>query len=92
MCWFELVSLFLTFQAEIQKVLQLGVAPTRIIYANPCKQSSMLKYAAKKDVSMMTFDNEAELHKVKALYPDAQWVKSNTFMNLDCKSEIYERV
>jgi ornithine decarboxylase len=32
----------------------------------------MLKYAAKKDVAMMTFDNEAELHKVKALYPNAK--------------------
>lgn len=61
-------------KAEIQKVLKLGVSPTRIVYANPCKQSSMLKYAAKKDVAMMTFDNEAELHKVKALYPNAKLV------------------
>lgn len=61
-------------KAEIQKVLQLGVASDRIIYANPCKQASMLKYAAKKEVAMMTFDNEAELHKVKALYPDAKLV------------------
>lgn len=59
---------------EIQKVLSLDIAPERIIYANPCKQSSMLKYAAKHDVEMMTFDNEAELHKVKALYPEAKLV------------------
>lgn len=57
---------------EIQKVLKLGVSPSRIVYANPCKQASMLKYAAKHDVSMMTFDNEAELYKIKSLYPDAK--------------------
>ncbi|KAL4236688.1 Mitochondrial 2-oxoadipate and 2-oxoglutarate transporter [Mactra antiquata] len=59
---------------EIQKVLSLDINADRIIYANPCKQASMLKYAAKHDVEMMTFDNEAELHKVKALYPQAKLV------------------
>lgn len=54
------------------KVLDLGVDPSRIIYANPCKQNSFIKYAAKKNVAMMTFDNEDELHKVKALFPDAK--------------------
>ncbi|WAR22748.1 DCOR-like protein [Mya arenaria] len=61
-------------KAEIQKVLSLGVPAGRIIYANPCKQASMLRYAAKHGVSMMTFDNEAELHKVKSIYPDAKLV------------------
>ena len=44
--------------------MDLKVRPSRIIYANPCKQSSHIKFAAKHNVSMMTFDNEAELHKV----------------------------
>lgn len=61
-------------KAEIMKVLDLGVDPSRIIYANPCKQNSFIKYAAKKNVAMMTFDNEDELHKVKALFPDAKLV------------------
>ncbi|KAK3090417.1 hypothetical protein FSP39_011674 [Pinctada imbricata] len=52
----------------------LGVDPERIVYANPCKQTSFIKYAAKKHVSMMTFDNEDELHKIKAFYPDAQLI------------------
>lgn len=56
------------------KVLDLGVDPSRIIYANPCKQNSFIKYAAKKNVEMMTFDNEDELHKVKALFPEAKLV------------------
>lgn len=61
-------------KGEIQKILSLGVSPDRIIYANPCKQASMLKYAAKQKVATMTFDNEAELYKVKSLYPDAKLV------------------
>lgn len=51
-------------QAEIKNILDLGVPPDRIIYANPCKQASHLKYACKRGVATMTFDNEVELHKV----------------------------
>lgn len=61
-------------KAEMQKVLDLGVDSSRIIYAHPCKPASHLKYAAKMDVPLMTFDNETELHKVKAYYPNAQLV------------------
>jgi len=61
-------------KGEIEKIMKLGVSPTRIIYAHPCKQASMLKYAAKHDVSLMTFDNEAELYKIKKLYPEAKCV------------------
>lgn len=73
-----MVDLGLSFdcasKAEIQKVLKFGISPSRIVYANPCKQTSFLKYAASKNVSMMTFDNEDELHKVKAVYPTAELV------------------
>ena len=61
-------------QNEIQLVLGLGVAPERIIYANPNKQISHLKYAASKGVSMMTFDGEAEVHKIKEHFPQAKYV------------------
>jgi len=61
-------------KAEIQKVLRLKVEKERIIYANPCKQSSHIKYAAKHGVARMTFDNETELHKIKKLYPTAECV------------------
>ena len=68
--------LFLTFcsQGEIAQVLKHGVSPSRIIYANPCKQKSFLKYAARHGVDLMTFDNEAELIKIKELYPNARFV------------------
>lgn len=73
-----MVDLGLSFdcasKAEIQKILKYKVSPKRIIYANPCKQTSFLKYAASKHVSLMTFDNEDELHKVKAVYPTAELV------------------
>ncbi|KAK3819614.1 MAG: pyridoxal-dependent decarboxylase [Benniella sp.] len=59
---------------EIQTVLDMGVDPTRIIYANPCKQNSFVKYAYNNKVRMMTFDNAEELHKIKRFHPDAQLV------------------
>jgi len=61
-------------KGEIQKVLELKVPQSRIIYANPCKQSSHIKYAAANGVEYMTFDNETELHKVKELHPNAKMV------------------
>lgn len=61
-------------KGEISQVMKLGVAAPRIIYANPCKQKSFIKYAAKRGVDMMTFDNEAELLKVKEINPDAKMV------------------
>lgn len=59
---------------EIQKVLDLGVSPHRIIFANPCKQASYIKYAHKVGVDYMTFDNDFELHKIKETHPNAKCV------------------
>lgn len=59
---------------EITKVLSLGVSPDRIIYANPCKQQNMIQYSKRVGVDLMTFDNEVELHKVKANFPEARLV------------------
>lgn len=61
-------------KAEIDCVRALGVAPGRIIYANPCKTRSFIKHAAALGVDLMTFDNELELHKVHELYPAARLV------------------
>jgi ornithine decarboxylase len=52
----------------------MGVDPSKVIYANPCKQASHIRYAASRGVNMMTFDNADELHKIKALNPNAQMV------------------
>lgn len=57
---------------EIKTLLDMGVAPSRIIFANPCKQTSFIKFAASNNVKMMTFDNEMELRKIKQFFPDAE--------------------
>lgn len=59
-------------KAEIEMVLRLGVDPSRIIYAQPCKTKSYVRYAAKEGVRQMTFDNSDELYKIKELYPEAE--------------------
>ena len=46
----------------------------RIVYANPCKQVSHIRYAAKTNVPRMTFDNVTELHKIKKVFPTAEFV------------------
>ncbi|EPQ08910.1 Ornithine decarboxylase 2, partial [Myotis brandtii] len=48
-------------QVELEQVLGLGVAPSRIIYAHPCKPVSHLQYAARHGVQLLTFDSEDEL-------------------------------
>ena len=59
-------------KAEIEQVLRLGVDPSRIIYAQPCKTKSYLRYAAQNNVKQMTFDNADELYKIRAIYPSAE--------------------
>lgn len=61
-------------QVEINKILELGVDPSRIIFANPAKPASHIRHAAALGVDTMTFDNETELHKIKSLYPAAKYV------------------
>ncbi|KAF1949604.1 hypothetical protein CC80DRAFT_520437 [Byssothecium circinans] len=57
---------------EIETMLKIGVDPSRIIYAQPCKTKAYVRYAAKAGVKQMTFDNLDELYKVKQLIPDAE--------------------
>ncbi|XP_045715525.1 antizyme inhibitor 2-like [Phyllostomus hastatus] len=61
-------------QVELEQVLGLGVAPSRIIYANPCKSISSLQYAACHGVQLLTFDSEEELAKVAQHHPGARLV------------------
>ncbi|KAF2142228.1 uncharacterized protein K452DRAFT_298209 [Aplosporella prunicola CBS 121167] len=59
-------------KSEIEQVLKMGVDPSRIIYAQPCKTKSYVRYAARHGVKQMTFDNADELYKTKELFPDAE--------------------
>ncbi|KAK8974751.1 hypothetical protein V6N11_024393 [Hibiscus sabdariffa] len=56
-------------KAEIESVLSLGVSPDRIIFANPCKAESHIKYAASVGVNLTTFDSKEELDKIKKWHP-----------------------
>eukprot|EP00854_Cymbomonas_tetramitiformis_P005751 gene5751-6943_t len=76
---------------EISNVLALGVSPSRIIYANPCKQPSHLRYSRNVDVNLTTFDCEDELHKIYKFNPKAELLlrisvdDSSAVCNLSCK-------
>jgi len=61
-------------KGEIKSILQMGISPGRIIFANPCKQISHIKYAKLNNVNLMTFDNEPELHKIKHHHPHAELI------------------
>jgi len=69
----EMVKLGMNYdcasKGEIQKMLSLGARPSSIIYANPCKQLSHLRYAKDVGVEMITFDNADELCKIKMVHP-----------------------
>jgi len=59
---------------EIKTIIEITKDPTRIIFANPCKMSSQIRYARANDVDLMTFDCEEELYKIKLYHPYAKLV------------------
>lgn len=61
-------------KGEIEKMIALGVDPSRIMFAHPCKSTSYLTYAQSVDVPLVTFDNLPELHKIKTYHPFAKSV------------------
>ena len=68
-CGFDCAS-----KAEIEQCLAMGVAAQNLIYANPCKQANMLRYARDVNVRKMTADNVEELHKIHDVFPEARVV------------------
>ena len=57
--------------AEMKKVLELGASPAKIIFANTIKTPEDIKFARRRKVKLMTFDNEPELYKLAKYYPGA---------------------
>lgn len=57
--------------AEMNLVLSAGAKPSQIIFANTIKPVESITHAAKKRVTLMTFDSEAELDKIAAHAPGA---------------------
>lgn len=59
---------------EIMKVQDLGVEANRIIFANPAKMMSHIRFASTNNINTMTFDNESELYKIKNIHSNARCV------------------
>lgn len=57
---------------EIEQVLAMGTEPERIIYAQPCKTNSYVRFVKSAGVRQMTFDNSDELYKIAKLFPEAK--------------------
>ncbi|KAM4066476.1 pyridoxal-dependent decarboxylase, pyridoxal binding domain-containing protein [Hirsutella rhossiliensis] len=57
---------------EIEQVLAMGTSPERIIYAQPCKTNSYVRFVKSAGVRQMTFDNADELYKIAKLFPEAE--------------------
>lgn len=68
-CGFDCAS-----REEISAIKEQNVAPDRIIYANPCKESGQIKYARSQDVDTLVFDDVNELYKIKLYHPYANLV------------------
>ncbi|XP_076333968.1 ornithine decarboxylase-like isoform X2 [Tachypleus tridentatus] len=59
---------------EIQKLLDIGVKPSRIIFAHPVKFRTHIKFAASVGIHLMTFDCVEELLKIQECDPNARLV------------------
>ncbi|KAK3791552.1 hypothetical protein RRG08_002909 [Elysia crispata] len=57
---------------EVKQILSLGVHPSRIVFANPCKFLKHLCYAQVQGVDLMTFDDVFELIKIQRCFPRAR--------------------
>lgn len=58
--------------AEMKTLLEMGVGPERMIFANTVKTPEALKFAAQHKVDLMTFDSEYELNKISRFAPNTR--------------------
>jgi ornithine decarboxylase len=65
-CCFDTAS-----KNEILKVIELGVSPKNIVFANPCKPVDFIKFARSNDVDLLVIDSTYELYKIKLYHPEA---------------------
>lgn len=56
-------------KGEVEMMLRLGVDPSRIIFAHPCKRPCDIRFARDNGIEYTTFDTESELHKIAAMNP-----------------------
>ena len=65
-CCFDTAS-----KNEILKVIELGVPPKNIVFANPSKPVDFIKFARSNDVDLLVIDSSFELYKIKLYHPEA---------------------
>jgi ornithine decarboxylase len=68
-CGFDCAS-----TGEIKMIKEMNVCSSNIVFANPCKLNSHIRFAKSQGVSRMTFDNVDELYKIKSCYPEAELI------------------
>jgi len=61
-------------KAEMKLLIDLGANPVKIIYGNPCKQSSHIRFAASVGIKRIEFDSFLELKKLKKNYPESELI------------------
>jgi len=59
---------------EIAAVMNITDDASRVVFANPVKMISQLKYARANDIDLMTFDSDQELYKIKVYHPYARLI------------------
>lgn len=75
-------------------VMSMGVSNESIIYANPNKPISHLKFASKTKVDLMTVDNELELYKIAKHFPSARSEHSFYQQSIQklCQNEFFLKI
>ncbi len=57
---------------EMRTLLDIGVDPDRMVFANTVKTPEALKFATNHKIKLMTFDSEYELNKIARFAPGAR--------------------
>jgi len=73
---------------EMKYVLKLGASPSKIIFANTIKTPEDIIFARRRNVKLMTFDNEPELYKLARHYPKAHVLVRIKVANSGSKIEL----
>lgn len=68
-CHFDCAS-----ENEIKTILKITNDTNKIIFANPCKMISHIKYACENNVNLMTFDCKEELYKIKETHSSSRLI------------------
>ncbi|OAD53708.1 Ornithine decarboxylase [Eufriesea mexicana] len=81
----HIVFCFYSHQQEIRIVMAQGVPANRIIFANPTKWATHIRFAKTMNVEKMTVDSIMEILKIKEIFPEAKIVIRIRCDSQNCK-------